>query len=137
MGNNGRRQKVLYLRATRHGSRGGRMAPREEPHPAAAVGPAGPAGPTKFLAVPGALSLHNLAEVISEAFNLAFTPSYRFCFDSADPDRTTVLHPRTTETIEAFDRPGREVLFLCRGEIHQDEIRIVVTLVDEEEAPRL
>jgi len=29
------------------------------------------------------------------------------------------------------------VLFLCRGEIHQDEIRIVVTLVDEEEAPRL
>ncbi len=116
MGTNGRRQKILYLRATRHGSRG---------------------GPIKFLAVPGGLSLHNLAEVITEAFDLAFTPSYRFCAHSDDPDRPDVLRPRATHSAEIFDRPGREMLFFYRDGVHREEIRIVVTLVGEEEVPPL
>jgi hypothetical protein len=129
MKRDGKREKVLYLKVVLSDEQG---RVRNNPY--------------RIIAVPGALSLHNLAEVLVESFDLPFDGSYAFysrigpgtnakaSYESAGKGSRTAESQRVkkTKSQDLFRRGRRKMMFLFRSDIY-----FTVQLQREEEVPRI
>ena len=90
---NGERQKVLFFKVVLSDDRG-RVRGR----------------PYRIIAAPGALSLHNLAEVVVESFNLEFSGSFGYYSGlRLQPDSEPAYDSRIGSAGEKSTRSARKV----------------------------